>query len=94
MKNQIQKTIVVSSLFALIGALVVPAAAAAEEKMDAAARKAQREVEALKKYDVDHDGKLDPEEKAARKADRAKAKAEREAKKRGHAEPTPDGENR
>jgi hypothetical protein len=35
----------------------------------------------LKKYDTNHDGKLDDAEKAAMKADQDKAKAEKKSKK-------------
>jgi len=49
----------------------------AEEKADAAAKKTQREKEKLEKYDKNQDGKLDDEEKAAMKADRAREKAEK-----------------
>jgi hypothetical protein len=82
MKTPTPRKIVVLSLLAF-GAVLAASVARADEKSDAAAeRKAQREAEILKKYDVNHDGKLDDNEKAARKADRDKAKAEREAKKR------------
>lgn len=93
MKTQIQKTIVVSSLFVLAGLAVMPLARAEDEKPDAATRRAQREAEMLKKYDANHDGKLDREEKAVRKADREKAKAEREAKKHDRAQPKSEGED-
>ena len=49
----------------------------AEEKSDAAAKRAQREKEKLEKYDKNNDGKLDAVEKAAVKEDREKAKAEK-----------------
>lgn len=86
MKNPNLKLIAVAGLWAVASSMVVLPARASDEKSDAAARKAQREAEALKKYDANHDGKLDPEEKAARKADREKAKAEHAAKKRERAE--------
>lgn len=76
----------VTGLVALAGAMAVPTLRAADPKEDAAERRARREAETLKKYDANHDGKLEPDEKAARKADREKAKAERDAKKRERAE--------
>lgn len=45
-----------------------------------AAKKKKQEEAALKKYDKNGNGKLDPDEEAARKADAAKAKAEKKKK--------------
>ncbi|MBS0662703.1 MAG: hypothetical protein JSR48_05520 [Verrucomicrobia bacterium] len=86
MKSPMVRNLIVTGLVALAGAMAVPALRAADSKEDAAERRARREAEMLKKYDANHDGKLEPDEKAVRKADRAKAKAEREAKKHERAE--------
>ncbi|MDB6094767.1 MAG: hypothetical protein JWM32_2329 [Verrucomicrobia bacterium] len=94
MKTSIPKLIVVSSLVTIAAIVAVPAVNAAEEKTDAAARKAQREAEMVKKYDANQDGKLDDVERAARKLDREKAKAERDAKKRDRAERKPDSDEK
>lgn len=83
MKIPSQKKIVVSSLLLIGAALVAPATRAADEKADTPAeRKAHREAEVMKKYDINHDGRLDESEKATKKADKEKAHAEREARKR------------
>ncbi|HWA11306.1 MAG TPA: hypothetical protein VG838_17845 [Opitutaceae bacterium] len=67
-----------TTLAALAVATVVFAPAlAAAEKTDAAARKAKQDQENLEKYDKNHDGKLDDEEKAAMKADEEKLAAEK-----------------
>jgi hypothetical protein len=65
-----------------IACLLAGAVAAAENKDDAAAKKAKKEADQIKKYDKNGNGKLDPDEEAAMKADQAKAKAEKEKKKK------------
>ena len=82
MKIPSQKKVLVSSLLLLGLALVAPARAADEKSEAAAERKAHREAEVLKKYDSNHDGRLDDSEKAAKKADKDRIRAEHEAKKR------------
>jgi hypothetical protein len=49
---------------------------------DDAAKKEKRDAEMLKKYDKNGNGKLDPDEVAAMKADQAKAKAEKEKERK------------
>ncbi len=70
-----------TTLLALGAAAVVfcPVTRAADDEVKetaAAARKAKREKE-LEKYDANHDGKLEADEKAVEKADKDKAKAEK-----------------
>lgn len=48
-----------------------------DKKAEQAQKRAARQKALLEKYDVNHNGKLDPEEKVVIKADREKAKAER-----------------
>ncbi|MES1167065.1 MAG: hypothetical protein ABUL68_03605 [Pseudomonadota bacterium] len=69
------------TLAALLVAAVVfaPLINAADKAETAAARKARQDQENLEKYDKNHDGKLDDEEKAELKADQAKAVAEKKA---------------
>ena len=56
-----------------------PVIHAADKSETAAARKARQDQENLEKYDKNHDGKLDDEEKAELKADQARASAEKKA---------------
>jgi hypothetical protein len=70
------KTIVAITLLALTGAFAVPAVRA-----DDGAKEKPVSSRDMKKYDVDKDGKLSPDEEAVRMADKEKAKAERAAKK-------------
>jgi hypothetical protein len=74
-----------TTLAALAAAAVVfaPAIRAADKAETAAAKKAKEDQANLEKYDRNHDGKLDDEEKAVMKADQEKAKA---AKKEAAAE--------
>jgi hypothetical protein len=70
------------SLLTLIAvALALPAVRADEKADAAAARKAKQEAAELAKYDANKDGQLDDAEKATMKTEKAKAKAERDAKK-------------
>ena len=82
MKIPSQKKMLVSSVLLLGLALVAPVRAADEKSETASERKAHREAEVLKKYDANHDGRLDDTEKAAKKADKDRIRAERDAKKR------------
>jgi hypothetical protein len=70
-----------TTLAALMVAAVVfaPVIHAADKVETAAAKKARQEQENLEKYDKNHDGKLDNDEKAELKADQAKAAAEKKA---------------
>jgi flagellar biosynthesis/type III secretory pathway M-ring protein FliF/YscJ len=70
-----------TTLAALMVAAIVfaPVIHAADKAETAAAKKARQEQENLEKYDKNHDGKLDNDEKAELKADQAKATAEKKA---------------
>lgn len=87
MKKLASKLTLLAGALAIAGTFTVPIVRAAAEKPDAAARaekKAKREAkdaEDLKKYDVNHNGKLDDDEKAAMKADEDKARADKKDKK-------------
>lgn len=61
-------------LLALIGALAVPSVQAGDAKEKPVSKRD------MKKYDVDKDGVLSPDEKAAMAVDKEKRKAERKAK--------------
>lgn len=73
MKNKMFSFITLLTLF---GVLAVPSVHAQVEPKEKAVGK-----KTLAKYDADKDGKLSPEEKGALEADRAKARADRKAKK-------------
>lgn len=73
MKNKLFRII---SLLTLTGVLAVPLVQAQEGPKDKAVGK-----RTLAKYDTDKDGKLSVEERAVWDADKAKAKADRKAKK-------------
>jgi colicin import membrane protein len=77
---KINRLVTLHATLAAVMALAVvfaPAIHAADRAESAAARKARQDEENLKKYDKNHDGKLDDEEKAAMKTDEAKATAEK-----------------
>lgn len=73
MKNKLFSLI---SLLTLVSVLAVPSA-----KAEDAAKEKPVGKKTLAKYDADKDGKLNDAEKAARDADKMKAKSERKAKK-------------
>jgi hypothetical protein len=75
-----------TKLFLLIGALALSFAVSARAEGTKPTKEA-REAAELAKYDTNHDGKLDDAEKAAMKADKAKHKAEREAKEKAEHPP-------
>ena len=77
MKKLTSKIALIASLLAVTGMFTFPAYAADEKADAAAAKKAKHDAEMLKKYDKNGNGKLDPDEIAARDADREKAKAEK-----------------
>jgi len=88
MKKLASKLTLLASILAIACLFTAPVLraqaddAAKTEKADKKAdKKAKHEAEMLKKYDKNGNGKLDPDEEAAMKADMAKAKAEKEAKK-------------
>lgn len=79
MKKPASKLILIASMFAVACTLTVPALRAADD--DAKAEKKKKKMEAdLKKYDKNGNGKLDPDEEAALKADVEKAKAAKKKK--------------
>ena len=73
MKNKLFSLI---SLLTLVSVLAVPTV-----KAEDAAKEKPVGKKTLAKYDADKDGKLNEAEKAARDADKMKAKSERKAKK-------------
>lgn len=76
MKNTASKLLLAAVLCAFVVALSAPCLRASEDKKQKAL-----DPEA-KKYDRNGNGKLDPDEEAAMRADQAKAKAEREREKK------------
>ena len=80
MKKSTSKLTLILSVFAVACAFTVPAVNAADDA-DKAAKKAKKAAADLKKYDKNGNGKLDPDEEAALKADVEKAKAEKAKKK-------------
>lgn len=83
MKKTTSKLVLFTSLLALAGLFATPVVRAQgdDAAKAKAEKKAKRDAEMLKKYDANHDGKLDDAEKAAMKADQEKAKAEKKEKK-------------
>lgn len=81
MKKPASKLILIVGMFATAFAFTVPVANAADDEK---AEKKKKKAEAdLKKYDKNANGKLDPDEEAALKADVEKQKAEKKKKKDG-----------
>ncbi len=81
MKHLVSRMTLVVSAFAVSSLLAASAVQAASEGLSPAAKKmeqrqARRELAAVKKYDANGNGMLDPQEVAAQKAD---AKAKRDA---------------
>lgn len=77
-----KKLTLIAGMFAVACMLVVPAVHAATN--DAKADKKKKKAEAdLKKYDKNANGKLDPDEEAALKADVEKQKSDKKKKKSG-----------
>lgn len=81
MKHQVSRTILFVSAFAVSSLFAASMVQAANEGLSAAAKKmeqrqARRELAALKQYDANGNGVLDPQEAAAKKA---AAKAKRDA---------------
>ena len=81
MKKPASKIALIVGALAIACMFTVPAVRAANDA-EKAAKKAKRDADNLKKYDKNGNGKLDPDEEAAMKADQAKAKAETEKKKK------------
>lgn len=80
MKKPASKLTLILSLFAVVCTFTVPAVRAADDA-EKAAKKAKKAEADLKKYDKNGNGKLDPDEEAALKADQEKAKSEKKKKK-------------
>ena len=80
MKTPASKLTLILSLFAVACTFTVPAIRAADDA-EKAAKKAKKTEADLKKYDKNGNGKLDPDEEAAMKADQEKAKSEKKKKK-------------
>ena len=80
MKKTVSKLTLIASMLAVACMLTVPALQAADDA-EKAAKKAKKAEADLKKYDKNANGKLDPDEEAALKADVEKAKAEKKKKK-------------
>jgi len=74
MTTRLLKVAAWTALLAMSGAGLGSVVHAAEAKQDA--QKAQQDAENLQKYDRNANGKLDPDEEAAMKADQAKAKSQ------------------
>jgi len=82
MKNPASKLTLIAGLLAVACMLTVPAVNAATD--DAKAEKKKKKAEAdLRKYDKNANGKLDPDEEAALKADVEKEKSDRKKKGEG-----------
>jgi hypothetical protein len=80
MKSRISQRLLLLGAIALVGLWMIPAAHAADDERRKAEQKKQEDD--LKRYDRNGNGKLDPDEEAARRADEAKEKSGRERKKR------------
>ena len=79
MKKPASKLTLIVGMLAVACMLTIPAVNAAD---DAKEEKKKKKAEAdLRKYDKNANGKLDPDEEAALKADVEKQKAERKKKK-------------
>jgi len=86
--NTTLRIILAASLFALAGAFAVSPARAE----DAPKKEKKVSKKILEKYDLNHNGILDPEEEAALKADRDKARAEKLQQKKDAAAKDKPGE--
>jgi capsule polysaccharide export protein KpsE/RkpR len=80
MNKPASKLILIAGMLATACLFTVPAVHAAEDKAEKKKKKAEAD---LKKYDKNANGKLDPDEEAALKADVEKQKADKKKKKDG-----------
>ena len=80
MKKLSSKVTLLASILAVAGMFIVPAVRAADDDAAKAEKKKNKQAADLKKYDKNGNGKLDPDEEAARKADVEKMKAEKKKK--------------
>lgn len=89
-----KKFLLFTSLVALMGAMFTVSPARADDK-PAAKPKHEKKIgpRILKKYDKNHDGVLDDEEKAAWEADKAKAREARKAKKAAGEKPAAENDD-
>lgn len=83
MKKPASKLILLAGMLAIAGMFTVPAVRAADDDAAKAEKKKKKAEADLKKYDKNHNGKLDPDEEAALKADLEKQKADKKKKKEG-----------
>jgi hypothetical protein len=81
MKNPASKLTLFVGMLALACMFSVPPVRAADDSAATAEKKKKKAEADLKKYDKNGNGKLDPDEEAARKADVEKAKSEKKKKK-------------
>lgn len=79
MKKPASRLTLIASMLAVACMVTAPAVQAADDA-EKAAKKAKKAAADLKKYDKNANGKLDPDEEAARKADIDKAKAAKKKK--------------
>lgn len=79
MKKTASKLTLIATMFAAAFVFAAPALRAADDA-EKAAKKKKAEAAALKKYDKNANGKLDPDELAAQKADQEKAKEKKKKK--------------
>jgi hypothetical protein len=93
--NTLPRKLRTAGMFLLLAMIAaIPALRAASEKADKKnEQKAKPDAEALRRYDKNGDGKLDPDEQAAMLADENKAKAEK-AKDKKPKEASPTGEKK
>jgi hypothetical protein len=83
MKKLASKLTLLVGVLAIACMFTVPTVRAQDDKEKAKQeKKAKRDAEILKKYDKNGNGKLDPDEEAAYKADQEKAKAEKKKEKK------------
>lgn len=74
MKKSASKLTLIATMIAAAFVFAVPVARAADDDAAKAEKKKKKMEADLKKYDKNGNGKLDPDEEAARKADVEKAK--------------------
>lgn len=74
------KITLLASLLAVAGMFLAPAVRAADDDATKAEKKKKKAEADLKKYDKNGNGKLDPDEEAALRADVEKMKAEKKKK--------------
>ena len=79
MKQPASKLILIAGMLATACMFTVPSANAADD--DKSEKKKKKAEADLKKYDKNANGKLDPDEEAALKADVEKQKADKKKKK-------------